>query len=198
MIRLYCEDIAKRVEIQNFYRDLGFSVDAPPCGEFISAANGAETTSAIVVGQYPPWLTACLRRGLPTYFVGNFENSFDAFDSPELIDILREREGDIRFFAYGGCLDSSEDGVFYLGYPLRLTPSEVAILSFLVRQSPTGVDQEQLVSVCVGDSHRKSSVLRQHISSINKKAKNIYSGRELITSDRKRGGVKLYYMVKNI
>ena len=98
----------------------------------------------------------------------------------------------------GECLSSSVDGVYYLGYPLALTPSELAILSYLVKQSPNAVEQDELLSVCVGDSHRKSSVLRQHVSSINKKARTIYGGRDIITSDRKRDGVKHYFMVKYI
>jgi hypothetical protein len=198
MIRIYCEDIAKRVEIQNFYRDHGLAADAPPCGEFLCAAREGDTTMVLIVGTYPPWLDACLRVGLPAFFVGNAQSSFDSYDDGELLALLLATEGDIRRFNYGQCLSSSPDGVYYLGYPLRLTPSELAILSYLVKQSPNAVKDEELLSVCVGDAHRKSSVLRQHVSSINKKAKTIYSGRDLIASDRKRDGVKHYFMVKYI
>lgn len=198
MIRLYCEDVAKRVEVQNFYRDLGFTVDAPPCGEFLEAARRKDTTAALIAGTYPPWLTACLRVGVPVFLIGNAQNDFEAYDDGRLVELLRDIEGDIRRFTYGECLSSSVDGVYYLGYPLALTPSELAILSYLVKQSPNAVEQDELLSVCVGDSHRKSSVLRQHVSSINKKARTIYGGRDIITSDRKRGGVKHYFMVKYI
>ncbi len=198
MIRLYCEDIAKRVEVQNFYRDLGFSVDAPPCGEFLEAARRNDTSVVLIVGAHPPWLEACLRVGIPTFLIGSSQNAFSTYEDAGLIDLLRENEGDIRRFSYGECLSSSADGVYYLGYPLKLTPSEFAILAYLVDQSPNGVEQDQLLSICVGDAHRKSSVLRQHVSSINKKARTIYGGRELIVSDRKCNGVKRYFMVKYI
>lgn len=198
MIRIYCEDIAKRVEIQNFYRDRGLTVDAPPCGEFLCAARGTDTKAALIVGTYPPWLDACLREGVPTFFVGNSQSSFNAYDDAALLDVLHDIEGDIRRFVYSECLYSTPDGVYYLGYPLKLTPSELAILSYLVKQSPNSVKDEELLSVCIGDAHRKSSILRQHVSSINKKARTIYGGRDLIASDRKRDGVKNYFMLKYI
>lgn len=198
MIRLYCEDIAKRVEVQNFYRNLGFAVDAPPCGEFFEAARRKDTTVVLIAGSYPPCLDACLRVGVPVFLIGNAQNDFETYDDDELIEILRASEGDIRRFAYGECLSSSADGVYYLGYPLALTPSELAILSYLVKQSPNAVEQERLLSICVGDAHRKISILRQHVSSINKKARTIYGGRDIIASDRKHDGVKHYFMVKYI
>ena len=177
---------------------MGLATEAPPSGEFLSCANDQRTKVALVIGRYPVWLCACLRPKLPVFFVGDGVDAFAAHDDEELIALLCGIENNINLFTYGEALESSEDGVFYLGYPLELTPSELSIVAFLVSRGDDGATQEELMSVCVGDTHRKTSILAQHTAAINKKARAVLYGRTLVVSERKIGASKLYKMAKYI
>ena len=82
---------------------------------------------------------------------------------------------------YVGCC---KNDVFYLGYPLRLTDTEFAILRILARACGNTLSAKTISNFCLlsGSAQNVSA----HISHINEKGKNI-SDRILVKNDKKLG-----------
>lgn len=72
-------------------------------------------------------------------------------------------------------LNITNEGIFLIGYPLKLSPTERAILTKLAEDKSATID-ELLLLLSAGVSRGNIAV---HINSINKKAKAV-SGRPLI------------------
>ncbi|MBQ7380335.1 MAG: helix-turn-helix domain-containing protein [Clostridia bacterium] len=72
----------------------------------------------------------------------------------------------------------------YLGYPLRLTPTEVRILGYITEHGTADVDA--LLAHCYAGREPNASNVSVRISSINQKARTI-GGRRLLHLVQGRG-----------
>ena len=68
-----------------------------------------------------------------------------------------------------------KDGIYLLGYPLRLTPTETKLLTFITER---GEASAQLLCSLLNEGVSRQNVA-VHISAINRKAQSI-SGRKLV------------------
>ncbi len=178
MICLYCEDPALRAEYHHFYRGCGLIVESVPSGEFIKRSHSAQTDALLIIGQYPIGMTSFLSHRVPLFFVGRQKsrenNSFDTFDSPQLLSLLKQHSSDEEAINHRSLLYISTSGkAYYLGYKLKLTKTEASILYYLTSNFGKDVEIDKLLSVCIGDAHRKPSNIARHISNINRKAREI-------------------------
>lgn len=196
MICLYCDDVTSRSEYQHYFRDHGITVNAPPPAMFLQIANTAECRGAIFIGEYDPSVLASLRRSLPVFAIGQGDDPgivyFASYDDPALIDALDLLSKNLFPFRCDHiiyCGEEKDDPVFIVGYPISLTSTEKTFLAYLVSNKDRDVSGEELLVFCVGDVHRSTGNVSQHISSINKKTEQI-TGRTLIISD-KNGNYKL-------
>lgn len=190
MICLYCDDLTLRSKYQHYFRDHGIAVNAPPPALFLQTANTRECIGAVFIGEYDPSVIASLRRSLAVFVVGHGNDSgivyFASYDDPALIDALDLLSKNLYPFRYDHiiyCGEEKDEPVFIVGYPVSLTPTEKAFLAYLVANKEREVSGEELLEFCVGDVHRRTGNVPQHISSINKKAAQI-TGRMLIISDK--------------
>lgn len=133
-----------------------------------------------------------LRRRFPALPIGvivspdsipNAEADMIARDTGELSDVIaRCRDFFVRacgwtaktLSTYALTLDWQERTAIYMGYPLKLTPTEHRLLYCLFYHSPrvTGVDD--LLTLCYPDgTHRSASNIGVHIHTINRHASRI-------------------------
>ena len=194
MILLYCEDIDRRTRIHNYFRDLSILVDAAPLGEYSARSFAPEVEALLIVGPAPHGLIAHVNMDLPLISVGQYQlgDSFHFRDesSEQLIELLRSYSGGEFAFAYNDVLFGCCGSVRFLGYPLSLTPTERAILYYLVKNCDRVVSFAEMNEICIGDAHRKPASLIKHISDINQKARAI-GGRNMIYSP-----LSGYYKIK--
>ena len=133
MILLYCDDVAKRRSVHNYFRDKGVMIEAVPLNEFAVRSYAYDASAMLVIGDVPPGFSAFLCAEVPLisvskYPVGNSLH-FRDYDSPELLDLLLSFSDFAECFEYNGVLKATPRGVKFLGYNFSLTPVERSILA---------------------------------------------------------------------
>ncbi len=194
MIILYCYDIGVRQKVHNYFRDLGLTIEASPPGEFRIRSLAADVEALLIVGDTPAGYISSLDLRLPVFNVGRYQlgNSFHfrEYTDPALLRMLSAFSSSDPFFSYNDILFGKVGAVLFLGYDMKLTPTERAMLHLLVTNSDRDVHADELRGVCIGDSYAESNTVSKHISRINRKAVNI-GGRKMIFSPAKG-----YYRIK--
>ncbi len=194
MIILYCYDIEKRIEVHNYFRDLGLNVEASAPREFRLRGFAADAEALLIVGDTPPGYIYCLNPRVPVFNVGRYQLGdafhFREYTDPRLLEMLTEFSSNDPFFSYNDVLFGKVGKVLFLGYDMKLNSVQRSILHFLVKNKDRGVTTDELMDVCFGDTHKNRAVLSKEISRINAKAHNI-GGRKMICSPA-RG----YYRIK--
>ncbi len=185
MILLYCRNIEDRRRIHNYLRDKGVLIEAVPLSEFESATYKADAGAVLLAGSVPPGLVMTIDPRLPVITIGRFPLKgslcFREYSDPELLQILKDLSDDSLDFEYNNILFAKGKDVIYLGYRLCLTPSERAILAFLVKHAEKEIAARELSQACLGDIHLPLTNISKHISAINRKAMPI-GGRKIIIS----------------
>ncbi|MBO5701852.1 MAG: hypothetical protein J6S71_05400 [Clostridia bacterium] len=194
MIILYCYDIEKRIEVHNYFRDLGLTIEASAPREFRLRGFAADAEALLIVGDTPPGYIATLNLQLPIFNVGRYQLGdafhFREYTDPRLAQMLSAFSSDEPFFSYNDILFGKTGRVLFLGYDMKLNSVQRSILHFLVKNKDRSVPSDELIEVCFGDTHKSHIVLSKEISRINAKAFNI-GGRRMICSPA-RG----YYRIK--
>ncbi len=171
MLYLYCDDILRRAELSRALKKHGVIHSVLAAGELERARDGV----VLWVCDEP-----CVH-DVPTVGAERFGKLGEAWLDSDTVALLRSFSEDTSEFASD--LISFEDGtVFYIGYELKLTPTERTLLRFLALRGARGADNAELLAVCIGDVHRKLSNVSQHISAINAKGMKI-GGRRLVLRD---------------
>ena len=80
-------------------------------------------------------------------------------------------------------VDDEAREVYYLGYPLALTKSEICILCAILK-SEAGVERNEFSDIAAA-RHGSDRTMKTHICNINKKTVDI-GGRKLIVNDNGR------------
>ncbi len=185
MILFYCSDIEERRKIHGYFRDKGIFIEAVPLSEFEAATYRMDATAVLLAGNVPPGFMTSFDPSIPVITVGRYQIGhsvwFRDYSDIALFDMLKELSGVDDCYEYNDILFAKGDKIIYLGYPLRLTPSERALLAFLVKNREYDVSARQLTDACLGDIHLHVSNVSKHISAINRKAELI-GGRKMIIS----------------
>jgi len=185
MILLYCDDIAVRQTVHDYFKRNGILLDAVPLCEFSIRTYAAETEALLIVGDTPPGMLSSLNPQVPVFCVAKYRlgNSFHfrEYTDPELLQMLGVYSSSEQYFSYNDVLFGKLGAVLFLGYDLKLSDAERAILGHLVLNSERDVPSEEIYEVCFGDPHGKTGRLANYVSSINRKAINI-GGRKMICS----------------
>ena len=185
MIILYCDDIAKRRSVHNYFRDKGVVLEAVPLNEFSMRSYACDVSALLIIGNVPPGFSALLCASVPLITVSKYQIGdsihFRDHEDSDLLDILLSFSDHGECFEYNGVLKATPRGVTFLGYELKVTPAERSILSLLVSRADADVCYEEIGEVCLGDIHSGHSTVAKHIFSINKKAQSI-GGRNMIVS----------------
>ncbi len=183
MILLYCNDIAKRREVHNYFRDRGVMLEAVPLNEFAVRSFAFDISALMIVGEVPPSFSATLCPEVPLISVSKYQIGdsihFRDHESSELLDILLSLSDSAECFEYNAILKATPRGVTFLGYDFKITPAERSILALLVSRAGKSVSFAEIGEICLGDIHSKQATVSKHISSINKKAQSI-GGRNMI------------------
>lgn len=183
MILLYCYDIDERQRVHNYFRARGLLTEAVAPSELEARSFSSDADAILIVGKAPQGLISRIDPELPIFTVGDdqLEASFHFFDlhAPGLLEMLTAFSSAEAYFSCNDVLFGKQDGVFLLGYDLRLTPTERALLTLLACEYQSSVSTDELVSACLGDCYADRGSISAHISQINKKAINI-GGRSLI------------------
>ena len=183
MLLLYCDDIAKRISVHNYFRDKGVMIEAVPLNEFAVRSYANDASALLIVGDVPPGFSSFLCAEVPLISVSKYPVGdslhFRDYDTPELIDLLLSFSNSAECFEYNGVLKATPRGVIFLGYNFNLTKAERSILALLVSRAGENVTFDEIGEVCLGDIHTKFATVSKHISSINKKAQSI-GGRNMI------------------
>lgn len=183
MILLYCDDVARRKAVHNYFRDKGVEIEAVPLNEFAVRSYACNISALLIVGNIPPGFSALLNANVPLISVSKYPVAdsihFRDYESHELLDILMSLSGNAECFEYNGVLKATPRCITFLGYEFNLTPAERSILSLLVSRADADVSCDEIGNACLGDIHSKKSTVARHISSINQKAENI-GGRAMI------------------
>ncbi len=194
MILLYCFDIEERFRLHGYFKEKGIRTVAVPPSEFRIRSYELSTDAILIAGRTPYGFISDLNPQVPLITIGKYplgdSVNFKDHTDPRLLDQLRSYPHTDESFDYNGILYSSGKEVIYLGYELKLTPTERAILAFLVSQSDRDVASEEIAGACLGDIHTRGATLAKHISAINAKAKKI-GGRMIIYSPADH-----YYKIK--
>lgn len=194
MIILYCYDIVERQKVHNYFRDRGLAVEASPPGEFRVRSFAADVEALLMIGDVPPGYISTLDPSLPIFTVGRYQlgNSFHfrEYTDPRLLQMLSGFSSSDPFFSYNDILFGKVGAVLFLGYDMKLTPTERAILHLLITNADRNVHIDELRGACIGDSYAGNNTVSKHISQINRKAMNI-GGRKMIFSPAQG-----YYRVK--
>lgn len=185
MILLYCDDIAKRISVHNYFRDKGVMIEAVPLNEFAVRSYANDASALLIVGDVPPGFSSFLCAEVPLISVSKYPVGdslhFRDYDSPELLAFLLSFSNSAECFEYNGVLKATPRGVIFLGYNFNLTNAERSILALLVSRAGESVTFDEIGEVCLGDIHSKLATVSKHISSINKKSQSI-GGRNMIVS----------------
>jgi hypothetical protein len=194
MIILYCYDIEKRIEVHNYFRDLGLTIEASAPREFRLRGFAADAEALIIVGETPPGYIATLNSRLPLFNVGKYQlgNAFHFTDykDPKLFRMLSAFSSTDPFFSYNDVLFGKVGKVLFLGYDMKLSSTQRSILNHLVKNKDRSVPSDELINVCFGDTHKSRTALSKEISCINAKAYNI--GQRKMICSPSRG----YYRIK--
>lgn len=194
MILLYCFDIEERFRLHGYFREKGIRTVAVPPSEFRIRSYELSTDAILIAGRTPYGFVSNLNPDVPLITVGKYplgdSVNFRDHNDPRLLELLSSYPQTDESFDYNGILYSSGKEVIYLGYELKLTPTERAILALLVSQSDREVASEEIASACMGDVHSHAATLSKHVSAINAKAKRI-GGRMIIYSPTDH-----YYKIK--
>ncbi len=187
MILLYCYDIEERRMLHNYFRDKGVLIEATPPGEYHSRSYAASTEALLICGNTPPGFVSMLNPHVPIisvckYPLGDSFN-FREYTDPNLLELLMSFSGGDPYFEYNEVLFAKKNEILFLGYELKLTSTERAILYFLVSEKDRDVAIEEITEACLGDTHMKEANVSKHISQINRKAKEI-GGRTMIFSPK--------------
>lgn len=184
MILLYSFDIDERSRLHNYFKDKGIRLEAVPPSEFRIRSYSLSTDAILIAGKTPYGFICDINPEIPLITIGKYSLgdsvNFKDYKDPRLLELLSSFPDADESFNYNGVLYSSGDEVIFLGYDLKLTPTEREILGVLVSQKERGVPTEEIAQAC-GNSHMKESTVSKHISSINAKAKTV-GGRTMIYS----------------
>ena len=185
MIILYCYDIDKRIEVHNYFRDLGLTIEASAPREFRLRGFASDAEALLIVGETPPGYVFSLNRDLPIFNVGRHQLGdafhFRDYKDPRLFEMLIEFSSSEPFFSYNDVLLGKLGKVLFLGYDMKLNGTQRSILNFFVKNKERMVSADELMEVCIGDGYKSRTVLSKQISRINEKAYNI-GGRKMICS----------------
>lgn len=185
MILLYCYDIEQRRRLHSYFRDRGVMLEATPPGEYRLRSYAASTDALLIAGNTPPGFTANLNPSVPIVSIGRYplgeSINFREHTDPDLLELLIGYSGGEPGFEYNDVLFAGKSEILFLGYELKLTSTERAILGFLVQECERNVAADEITEVCLGDTHLKESNIAKHISQINRKAREI-GGRNMIYS----------------
>ncbi len=188
MIILYCYDIDERQRVHNYFRDRGLTVEATPPGEYRIRSFAADVEALLIIGETPPGYVSSLNPHLPIFNVGRYQLGdafhFREYTDPQLFEMLGSFSSADPFFSYNDILFGKADAVLFLGYDIKLTPTERAMLRLLVTNADRAVHVEELLGACIGDLYVGNNTVSKHISQINRKAMNI-GGRKMIFSPAK-------------
>ena len=194
MILLYCFDLEERSYLHSYFRDKGIRMESVPPSEFRIRSYSLSTDAILIAGKTPYGFISEINPDVPLITIGKYSLvdsvNFKDHTDPRLANLLASFADAEESFDYNGILYSVRKTVIYLGYELKLTPTERAVLSFLVSQRDREVHSREIMQSCVGDTHLKETNASKHISSINAKAK-IIGGRMIIYSPRDH-----YYRIK--
>ena len=193
MILLYCNDVSRRREVHNYFRDKGVMIEAAPLNEFFARSYACDVSALLMVGEVPPGFAATLCADVPMISVSKYQIGdsihFRDHESPKLMELLLSFSSDMECFEYNEVLKATPRDVYFLGYRFDLTPTERSILALLISRANDEVTCDEICEVCLGDIHAKSATVTTHVSAINRKAKCI-GGRNMILS-----GSKQCYMI---
>ena len=94
MIILYCYDIDKRIEVHNYFRDLGLKIEASAPMEFRLRGFASDAEALLIVGDTPPGYVFSLNRDLPIFNVGRHQLGdafhFRDYKDPHLYEMLKD------------------------------------------------------------------------------------------------------------
>lgn len=184
MILLYCFDIDERFRIHDYFRGKGIRLESVSPSEFRIRSYSLGTDAILIAGNTPYGFISEINPAVPLITIGEYplgdSINFNSYNDQRLLELLSEFPDADESFNYNGILYTIGKDVIYLGYVLKLTPTERAILGFLVSEKDSGVPTKEIAEAC-GDPHMKESTVSRHISSINSKAKTI-GGRTIIFS----------------
>lgn len=185
MIILYCFDIEKRIEVHNYFRDLGLMIEASVPREFRMRGFAADAEALLIIGDIPPGYISTLNPKLPIFNVGKYQLGdafhFRDYRDPRLFEMLSAFSSSDEFFSYNDVLFGKVGKVLFLGYEMKLNNVQRSILHFLVKNKDRNVSAEELLDICIGDNYKERTAISKEISRINAKAYNI-GGRKIICS----------------
>ena len=194
MIILYCNDISKRTEVHNYFRDRGLLIEASVPRDFHIKSFAAYAEALLIVGEVAPGFVATLNPRLPLFNVGRYQLAdafhFREYDDPELLRMLSAFSPQEPFFSYNDVLFGKLGKVLFLGYDMKLSATQRSVLCYLVLNSDRQISCEEILEVCLGDSYKQRSSVSKIVSTINSKAYQI-GGRRMICS-HERG----YYRIE--
>ena len=184
MILLYCFDIEERFYLHGYFREKGIRLEVVSPSEFRIRSYSLGTDAILIAGKTPYGFICEINPAVPLITIGAYplgdSVNFKDHKDPRLLELLAEYPDTDESFDYNGILYSNGKEVVYLGYELKLTPTEREILGFLVSEKERDVPTKEIAEAC-GDLHLKESTVSKHVSSINSKAKTI-GGRTVICS----------------
>lgn len=185
MILLYCYDIEERRRLHGYFRDKGIMLEAVPPAEYRIRSYAASTEALLIAGYTPPGFASRLNPFVPLISIGRYSLgdsvNFRDYRDPKLIELLAGYSVGNSGFEYNDVLFARRGEVLFMGYELKLTAAERAILHFLVNESDRDVAVDEITETCLGDTHLKESNAATHVSQINSKARKI-GGRNMIFS----------------
>lgn len=185
MILLYCFDIEERFRLHGYFKDKGIRTVAVPPSEFRIRSYELSTDAILIAGKTPYGFISEINPEATIINIGKYplgaSINFNDHTDPLLLELLSSYPQTDESFDYNGILYSAGKEVIYLGYELKLTTTERAILALLVSQKDRDVSVKEIAGACMGDVHSRDSTVSKHISSINAKAKRI-GGRTIIYS----------------
>ncbi len=183
MILLYCSDIEIRIKVHGYFRDRGILTEPVPLAVFGRRSYASDAEAILMIGDIPPGYFGMLNPHIPVISVGRYQIGdslhFRDYESSELEMILRGYSSGKDFFEYNDVLFAKSNEIIFLGYRLKLSPTQRVILQVLIENKDSELSADELIARCTGDIHFKTSDFSKYISDINRKAFNI-GGREMI------------------
>ena len=183
MILLFSTDAAIREKNVRLWRSYGIECAAPRPVEFLALMGEPSVRAVVFDPPDPTGFSALLPRGVALFTVGTDPTGssleFPYADSPALLCALEAISGDFRQIGYSNLLWTDEVGVIFIGYRMRLTAEERALLSYLVRHRDRPVPVGELAAFCLGRGDLPPAQTDRRIASLNRKAAAI-GGRTMI------------------
>ncbi len=185
MILFYSRDVDERIKLHNYFRGLGIFLESVPPSEFARRSYLKDAEAALIIGEIPPQTIVTANPDLPIITIGKTIISdsipFEDYRDSALHELLRSFRGIDNIYVYRDLLFSTEKRVIFLGYEMKLTQIERALLQHLVKNAEREVSARELTDICLGDIHADSAGIAKYIASINRKAFDI-GGREMIAT----------------